>query len=120
MGYIDKDSLLEELFLVTAPMPSERYILQKCLDVVDQTPTADVVEVVRCEHCKFRCTPTCSFKHETADNEFCSNGRKKEEVVHARWKGAGMGDYYCSWCNEAVSGNQLEECPHCGAKMDKE
>ncbi len=40
----------------------------------------------------------------------------------ARWKGAGMGDYYCSLCCETVSGNRLRYCPGCGAQMytDKE
>lgn len=40
------------------------------------------------------------------------------EVKEARWKGAGMGDYYCSLCQETVSGNEFKYCPHCGAKMD--
>ena len=35
----------------------------------------------------------------------------------ARWKGAGMGDYYCSLCYETVSGNRERECPNCGALM---
>ena len=37
---------------------------------------------------------------------------------HGRWKGAGMGDYYCSLCCEEVSGNRHQFCPNCGAKMD--
>jgi hypothetical protein len=35
----------------------------------------------------------------------------------ARWKGAGMGDYYCSLCCETVSGNRERYCPACGAEM---
>ncbi len=36
----------------------------------------------------------------------------------ARWKGAGMGEYYCSLCCEtSPSDNQLNYCPHCGAYM---
>ena len=35
----------------------------------------------------------------------------------ARWKGAGMGDYYCSLCCKTVSGNRLRHCPACGAEM---
>lgn len=42
-----------------------------------------------------------------------------EEVKHARWKGAGMGDYYCSLCCETYSGGDgFAYCPNCGAKMD--
>ena len=40
------------------------------------------------------------------------------EVQEARWKGAGMGDYYCSLCQETVSGNKFKYCPYCGAIMD--
>lgn len=40
-----------------------------------------------------------------------------ETKEEARWKGAGMGDYYCSLCGEVVSGNHLSECPNCKAKM---
>ena len=40
------------------------------------------------------------------------------EVKYARWKGAGMGGYYCSLCQEIVSGNEFKYCPNCGAKMD--
>ena len=36
-----------------------------------------------------------------------------------RWKGAGMGDYYCSLCCETYTGgNEYKYCPNCGAKMD--
>ena len=40
----------------------------------------------------------------------------------SRWKGAGMGDYYCGWCGKKVSGNRERYCPECGAEMytDKE
>ena len=42
-------------------------------------------------------------------------------VVHGRWKGAGMGDYYCSLCQETFSGgDEFKYCPNCGAKMDLE
>ena len=39
-------------------------------------------------------------------------------VKHGRWKGAGMGDYMCSWCATVVSGNRYRYCPNCGSKMD--
>lgn len=35
----------------------------------------------------------------------------------ARWKGAGLGDYYCSLCCEEVSGNREQRCPNCNALM---
>ena len=35
----------------------------------------------------------------------------------ARWKGAGLGDYYCTNCWEQVSGNRRLICPYCGCRM---
>ena len=43
---------------------------------------------------------------------------KRNQGKEARWKGAGFGDYYCSLCQEVKSGNELPECPYCGAKMN--
>lgn len=39
-------------------------------------------------------------------------------TAEGRWKGAGMGDYRCSICDETVSGNSYKYCPYCGARMD--
>lgn len=39
------------------------------------------------------------------------------ESETARWKGAGMGDYDCSYCGERVSGNSLKYCPKCKRRM---
>ncbi len=42
-------------------------------------------------------------------------------VKHGRWKGMGMGDYYCSLCNRTYGGgNGFKFCPNCGARMDGE
>ena len=43
---------------------------------------------------------------------------KSENVREGRWKGAGMGDYYCSLCGHNVSGNEKRVCPKCKARMD--
>ena len=43
----------------------------------------------------------------------CKRGERE-----ARWKGAGMGDYYCSLCQHTISG-RTKFCPECGAKMDE-
>lgn len=41
------------------------------------------------------------------------------EVKEARWKGAGMGEYYCSLCNMGVRQYEGQPyCSECGAKMD--
>ena len=41
-----------------------------------------------------------------------------EDRDEGRWKGAGMGDYYCSLCCVQYSGaDEYNYCPNCGAKM---
>lgn len=44
-----------------------------------------------------------------------------EDRAEGRWKGAGMGDYYCSLCCSQYSGaDEYNYCPNCGAKMKGE
>jgi hypothetical protein len=38
------------------------------------------------------------------------------KIIEARWKGAGMGEYYCSLCCE-VGDNREQRCPKCNALM---
>lgn len=44
--YIELDEAVKELCGVIAPTPSESHIIDKCIDKLDNMPTADVVEVV--------------------------------------------------------------------------
>ena len=89
---------------------------------IDLIPIADVAEVVRCKECRFKHTKTCFAKHETADNDFCSNGRKRGQ--HGKWIysnhacGYYMSGIMCSECGYGTMGESLPECPNCGAKMD--
>ena len=50
-------------------------------DIVDQQPTVDAVEVVRCKDCKYRKKNTFylhNMRYED-DNGFCSYGERTEE-----------------------------------------
>ena len=56
-------------------------------EVLEDTPTADVVEVVRCKDCRWRGTEECSMYYRCNcgeqhtwenNNDFCSYGVKKE------------------------------------------
>jgi membrane protease subunit (stomatin/prohibitin family) len=60
------------------------------------------------------CT-VCGIALEAAEAIRAAGYRKERE---ARWKGAGMGDYYCSLCQHTISG-RTKFCPECGAKMDE-
>lgn len=43
MAYIDRCKLLKDLCKTSTPKPSDTWIVQKCIDVVEQQPSADVV-----------------------------------------------------------------------------
>lgn len=50
-----------------------------------------------------------------AKNLYANDYRKQRK---GRWKGAGLGDYYCSICNTQYSGSdEYNFCPNCSAKM---
>ena len=55
------------------------------MDEIDEMPTADVVEVVRCKDCKYyrKMYKLCSCRSDKFnvylnDNDFCSYGERKE------------------------------------------
>lgn len=57
-------------------------------DDIDNIPTADVAEVVRCKECKWHGYLTCSnpdgVKGWVTDNDFCSYGEEGEFVRKRR------------------------------------
>ena len=50
-------------------------------DWIDKMPTADVVEVVRCDDCKYRWTNKCKWRMDSmnADNDYCSLGERADK-----------------------------------------
>ena len=56
------------------------------LEMVNKTPSADVVEVVRCKDCRYR-DEMCMCSHPKQEGilpltyplDFCSDGKRKEE-----------------------------------------
>lgn len=58
---------------------------QRVLDIINNEPFADVVEVVRCKDCKKRNTKTCIMNNivgmnkDLFDDDYCSYGEKKED-----------------------------------------
>lgn len=91
--YIDADKLCENL--KTMAKYQEHYKQSTILGVVstiENTPTADVVEVVRCKDCKHSCMiGVCPFtyqdvyeclkgaKEAKGETDFCSCGERKEQ-----------------------------------------
>lgn len=43
MPYIDRCKLLKDLCKTSAPTPGENWIVQKCVEIVNKQPSADVV-----------------------------------------------------------------------------
>jgi hypothetical protein len=69
---------------------NQAHLYRRCLQLVDNAPTADVVEVVRCKDCKHIASTEyggfCCLKDEgVAYNDFCGYGEgkdnKQREVV---------------------------------------
>lgn len=80
--YIDADALLSKL-------PDDLPYKASVKMVLMQSPTVDVVEVVRCKDCKFRKTPDCAMWYECSrcggqwswenNYDYCSCGERREE-----------------------------------------
>ncbi len=69
--YVDADVLIQNI----AKIKDLRTLSTKTIgEAITNTPTADVVGVVRCKDCQYRYTANCNAKHERADMDYCSNG----------------------------------------------
>lgn len=76
--------------------------IENILDSLCDDMPDEVCEIYSCSLCK-------------AIQIYEKGYRKQKE---GRWKGAGLGDYYCSICQTTFSGgDEYNFCPHCGAKM---
>ena len=84
--YIDADALMERCF---ARLKDGEVLYRVSPQDIIETPTADVVEVVRCRDCKYWGGSTFGYvceawsgmdlKHHTRPNDFCSYGERKEQ-----------------------------------------
>ena len=85
--FIDADKFNKDLQSEYHGMISDESLkIYKIIQRIDDTPTADVVEVVRCKDCKHRhktafrsyCMPVYGLKQITDLNSYCSYGERKE------------------------------------------
>ena len=78
--YIDADALTNKMEAVMDMQDTYLPIHFKEW-VVDETPTADVVEVVRCKDCKhYKTDGWCIWDgEEWKPDEFCSRGERREK-----------------------------------------
>ena len=88
--YIEADKFRKELIdrQITVQFfnPRERHEIGCIVDMLDNAPTADVVEVVRCKDCKHwkgRDFDGCCIMNGLATriaNDFCSYGERKGDA----------------------------------------
>ena len=67
-----------------------------------------------CKDCLHYEVCDCNDNYDHHASSLCDHFKNK---ARGRWKGAGMGDYTCSLCDETASGNDYKYCPNCGAYM---
>ena len=79
---IDADLLKAEYFVPSSSTNNPNY-LYVSMKTINDAPTIDAVEVVRCKDCKKRYTPWC-FAHrhgESKDDFFCADGEVKNDEI---------------------------------------
>lgn len=80
--YIDADELINKINAYVINSQDVMYIRE----LIKETPTADVVEVVRCENCKHyywddETGHYCNVRLvETYNSDFCSDGVRKADT----------------------------------------
>ena len=91
--YIDADKLTVYFEALAKQAEMEglynmAHIHNRCLEIIKDAPTADVVEVVRCKDCKHWKRMNgdkrlqCFHGHgliRTTENDYCSRGERREE-----------------------------------------
>lgn len=89
--YIDAETALKIIDNYAKTVTEDgKAIVDAIRDIISViTPTADVVEVVRCRDCKKRYTPSCGMCYSCSvcggqwswetENGYCSFGEKREE-----------------------------------------
>lgn len=106
MRLIDADALKKE-WTIASPEPYSTDAAE-VLDTIDEAPTVDAVEVVRCKDCEdyamwsngramHYCDKYCCAMN---DDDFCSYGRRKddEELMNVQNPCDVCGKNYCDEC----------------------
>lgn len=78
MRLIDADALLNKKFKYMVHGRDDLLITIKASDI-DNAPTIDAVEVVRCKDCKYYKTALCT-NEDNHSSFYCADGERKEET----------------------------------------
>lgn len=88
--YIKRDAALKALCQVSAPTPSESYIVEKCIEKINRLPMMEVVRCKNCRDCEMgypekrldrEATQAwlCKrYKRHVKPDDFCSYGERRE------------------------------------------
>ena len=91
--YIERKAVKRELLSWAVSLNHPEYLIKDdALHIIDSTPAADVVEVVRCRECKYHeDTHVTGFEHcclydlTMRYNDFCAYGKRKEVLTMAEY-----------------------------------
>ena len=84
--FIDADRALEIVYERGIAHPNAYYLTNYAMAILQEAPTVDVVEVIRCRDCKWSKRDTLLDKYwckhflsemEVRKNDYCSYGEKK-------------------------------------------
>lgn len=86
--YIERKAVINKINEIPAHFDSGdiRYGIELAIQTIKDTPTADVVEVVRCKDCQYYVAEYCTRDIKSRTNmfymradDFCSYGERKDE-----------------------------------------
>lgn len=88
MRLIDADTLKESVIrwlpqdpcgIAEKERPFETDICVSMLMEIEEAPTVDAVEVVRCKDCKLFKTASCAIKIDTEEEMYCGYAERRQE-----------------------------------------
>jgi len=84
MRLIDADNLTQKLYMLTEVLGTELVHIDTIVDHIENQPTIDAVEVVRCKDCKWFEKAGCAIyivddSDRPKETDYCSFGERKEE-----------------------------------------
>ena len=84
MRLIDADNLTQRFYYLTDALNIESVYIDTIVDYIENMPTIDAVEVVRCKDCKWFEKAGCAIyivddSDRPKETDYCSFGERKEE-----------------------------------------
>ena len=78
---IDADRALEIVYEQGIAHPNAYHLTNYTTLILQEAPTVDAVEIVRCKDCKYFKTRLCE-NEDNYDDWFCADGERKDEVAN--------------------------------------